>query len=101
MEDLEIATQLDSILSCTTERSTTISVACGFYKADVNAEQLDSKIQQYLASSDLNNPTPNTILKLFAENRTLADLFPSLTSLLRIHFALPCTTCEADRAFIK
>jgi len=30
-----------------------------------------------LTSSDLNSPTPNVILELFAENRTSANLFPS------------------------
>ena len=41
--------------------------------------------------------TPKATLKMFADNRTLDNLFPSLICLLRIYFALPCTTCEAGR----
>ena len=37
---------------------------------------------------------------MFAENRTLTNLFPSVTCLLRMYFALPCTaTCEAECTF--
>jgi len=59
------------------------------YKDDVNVEQLHNNIQQFLASNDLNSPTPNAILKLLTENRTLTNLFPSLTCLLLMYFALP------------
>ena len=41
-----------------------------FYKDDANKEQLHSKIQ-FWASSDLNNPTPNAILKLLTEKQCL------------------------------
>jgi len=72
MGDLKTATQFESVPSCTAERSTT-SVVCDFCIDDVN--ELHTKIQQYLASSDSNCHTSNTILKLFAGNRTLAYLF--------------------------
>jgi len=45
MEDLEVATQLKSVLSCTAERST-ISAVCNFCTDNVNEEQLHRKIQQ-------------------------------------------------------
>jgi len=37
MEDLKTATQLESLLSCTAERST-ISAVCDYYKDDENEE---------------------------------------------------------------
>jgi len=45
---------------------------------------LHSKIQQFLASNDLSSPTPNAILKLLTEQRTVTKLFPSLMWLLRM-----------------
>jgi len=62
----------DLKLSCTAERSI-ISTVSDFYKDDVNEEH--SKIKQFLASSDLNSPTTNDILKLFVKNRTLVIYF--------------------------
>ena len=62
-----------------------------------NEEQLHSKIQLFLANIYSTSPTPNTILKLFAGNWTSANVFPSLTCLLCIYFALPgCTACEGE-----
>jgi len=72
---------------------------CAFWKDNVNEEQLHKKIRQFLASNNLNNPTPNAFLKLLTENQTLTNWFLSLMCLLRVYFASPCTTCEADSAF--
>jgi len=82
-----------------TAETSIISPACDFYKDDVNEEQLQSKIRQFLESTDLNNPTPNAILKQLTENPTLTNSFPSVTCLQCMYFALPCTTCEAERFF--
>jgi len=60
MEDLEIATQLGSVVSCTAQRST-ISTLCDFFKHDVNKEQSHGKLHKFLTSNDLNS----LILKLF------------------------------------
>jgi len=43
---------------------------------------------------DLNSPIPNALLKLNAENLTLANLFPNVTCCLRMYLALPCPTCR-------
>jgi len=98
MKNLESVTLFESVPSCTAE-SSSMSAGCDFYKDDVNKEQLHRKIQQFLASNGLNSTTPNVTLKLFAENRTLADLFPNWTCLLRMQFALSCSTCEAETTF--
>ena len=45
MEDIEIALQLESVLSFTAEK-TTVSTVCYFYKDDVNEEQLFCAMQQ-------------------------------------------------------
>jgi len=71
IEDSKIATQLESVLRCTAERST-ISSLCDFYKDDANEEELHSKIQQFLSSS--NSPTPNAVSKVSVERRTSSVL---------------------------
>ena len=87
MADLKIATQLESVLSCTAERST-ISAVYDFYKDDLNEEQLYSRIQQFLESHDLNSSTSNASLKLFVDNRASANSFRSSLCLLRIYLSL-------------
>jgi len=61
MEDLKIATRLESVLNWTAERNT-ISTVCDFYKEIVNEKQWHKKIQQLLASNDLNQGFPPFLL---------------------------------------
>lgn len=96
-EDIGIAIQLESILSFRADK-TDISTVCEFYEGDICLKDLERELDQFIVTH-VYAKCPVDCFKVFANNRTLVDVFPNLARLARIYLSLPCTTCEAERTF--
>jgi len=93
MEDLKIATQLESVLSCTAERSS--SPLCMTHKNDRCKRGRVAPKNPAIFGKQL---FKQSHYKCYFETNFLL-IFPSLTCSLRRYFALACTTSEAERTF--